>query len=123
LKRAMFEKIEQNSIKVNANNEEVYLKKSKVGGWHVIHPPININSVEEATDENGIINWRKVKWDRLALVFGSKSNAIATAVIGTLTILLAIGTRQIIVSFNSTMGNPIVQSCLQQAGIVIPTIS
>lgn len=118
LKKTMFDKIERNSIKVNVNGDVVYLKKSRVG-WHVIYPPIDINSIEEATDEKGEINWKKVKWDRFALFFGSKSNAIWTTIIGLVVLLFTFGVWQVITSYNTIVTNPIVQGCIKQAGIVL----
>lgn len=120
LKRAMLERIERDSIKVEVDGETIYLKKKS--GWHVIYPPVDIKSVEKATDENGNVDWNKVKWDRVALFFGSKSNAIKTAIVGVITILIAFGAWQLISSFNTIVSNPIVQSCLDKAGITISAI-
>lgn len=122
LKKAMYERIKKNSIEIDVGSEEnpkfVYLKKDKFG-WHVIYPPINIKSLEDATDENGNINWKKVKWDKIALIFGSKSNAIFTSVVGVLVLLLAFGVWQLIASYNTIVSNPIVRSCIKNAGISV----
>lgn len=115
LKKAMLERIKENSIEVDVNGETVYLKKK--GGWHVIYPPVNIESLEKATDENGNIDWKKVKWDKIALLFGNKSNAVKTAIVGLITLLLAFGAWQLISTFNEIASNPVVQSCLKSAGL------
>ena len=115
LKKIMFDRIERNSIKVDVNGDTIYLKKK--GDWYVIYPPVNIKSVEKATDENGNINWKEVKWDKTALIFGSRANAIKTAIVGLITLLFAFGAWQLISSFNAIVSNPIVQSCLKGAGI------
>lgn len=116
LKKAMYERIEKNSIKIPIKGETVYLKKS-MGGWHVIYPPVNIKSIEENTDSQGNIDWDRVKWDKTALIFGSKQNAIITAIVGIITILLTYGVWQIIASYNSIMSNLAVQECLKNLGI------
>jgi hypothetical protein len=120
LKKKMYDRIEKNCIKINLNGEQVYLKNSL--GWHVIHSPVDLKSVEENTDSRGNINWDKVKWDKVALIFGSKQNAITTAIVGVITLLIAFGVRQVILSFNTVMSNPIVQACLKSAGIAISSI-
>lgn len=117
LKEAMYRRIEKNCIKINLNGENLYLKNSL--GWHIIHSPVDLKSVEDNTDSLGEINWNKVKWDKVALIFGSKQNAIITAVVGGITLLLALGIRQIILSFNSIMSNFAVQECLKNAGVVV----
>jgi len=117
LKKFMFEKIEKNSIKIDADGETIYLKKKN--GWHIIYPPVNIESVEKATDEQGNIDWKKVKWDKTALIFGSKENAIKSSIIGIITILLILGVWQVISSYNSIVLNPVIQSCIKNAGIVL----
>ena len=117
LKKAMLERIERNSIKVDVDGESVYLKKKN--GWHLIYPPIDMSSVEKATDENGNIDWKKVKWDKTALIFGNKSNAIKSSVVAIITLLLIFGVWQVIASYNQIALNPIVQGCLKQAGVTL----
>ena len=123
LKKAMLERIEQKSIKINVGTEEKkeYIFLKNTGGWHVIYPPVNIKSVDKATT-NGITNWKEVKWNYTNLIFGGKKNAVWTAIIGAITLFLAIGIKQIIVSYNIIASNPIIQACAKQAGIVLSGI-
>lgn len=103
LKEKMLERIEKNSIKVDVNGEKIYLKKSgMIKEWHVIYPPVD-------PETN--------KWSLVNLIFGGKSNAIITAIIGIIVLLFALGIYDIISSYNLTMSNPIVQACLKSAGI------
>ena len=122
LKKVMYERIKKNSIEINVGTEEnprfIYLKNDKFG-WHVIHPPINIKSLEDATDRDGNINWKKVKWDKIALIFGSKSNAISTTIVGVVVLLLAFGVWQLIASYQAIVTNPIVRSCIKNAGLSV----
>jgi len=115
LKKSLFELIEKNSIKVEVGGETIYLKKHK--DWQVIYPPVNIKSIEEATDENGVIDWKKVKWDKTALIFGSKSNAIKTTIVSGIVLLFAFGAWQLISSYNAVISNPIFQECFKQTGM------
>jgi hypothetical protein len=117
LKQRMFERIEKNSIKVNVNGEIIYLKNSM--GWHVIYPPIDLDSIESSKDEYGNINWKKVKWDKTNFIFGGKANAIKYAVFGILVVALAIGVYEMVSSYNMTFENPLVKQCLKQVGIII----
>lgn len=115
LKKLIFDKIKKNSIQLNVDGEDIYLKKS--GDWHVIYPPINIKSVEEATDENENIDWNKVKWNKINLIFGSKSNAIISSIIAIITLMLMFGVSQLINSYNMVATNPYIQECIKGAGI------
>jgi len=118
LKKAMYDRIEQHSVKMNIKGEDVFLKKS-MGGWHVIYPPVSIKSIEQNTDSNGNINWKRVKWDKTALIFGSKQNAIMTAVVGVITLLVIYGVWQVIASYNSIINNVAVQGCLKSLGLAL----
>ena len=80
LKKSMLERIERDSIKIGVDGEDIYLKKKM--GWHIIHPPVDMKSVELATDEEGKVDWNKVKWNYTNLIFGGKANAIKTSTIG-----------------------------------------
>jgi hypothetical protein len=115
LKKSMLERIERDSIKIHVQGEDIFLKKKL--GWHIIFPPVDMKSVELATDESGNVNWKKVKWNYTNLIFGGKSNAFKTFIVGLITILLAYGVWQIIASYNSFIMDPIVQGCLKLAGI------
>jgi hypothetical protein len=120
LKKAMYDRIEKKCIKININGEQLYLKDSL--GWHIIHSPVDLKSVEDNTDLNGNINWKKVKWDKVALIFGSKSNAIITAIIGFLVVLLGLGINDFITSFNNIASNEAVQQCVKNAGLTLSRI-
>jgi hypothetical protein len=120
LKKAMYDRIERDCIKVNVNGNTVYMKTK--GSIRIIYPPVDIKSVEENTDSMGNIDWKKVKWDKVALIFGSKQNAIMTAIVGIITLLLAWGAHQLISSFNTIISNPIVQGCLENAGLIVSVI-
>lgn len=103
LKERMLERIEQNAIKVNVKGEKVYLKKSGFPKeWHVIYPPVDPETK---------------KWDLTNLIFGGKANAVKTFVIGVIVLLLALGVYEIVQTYNATFSNPVVQACLQNAGI------
>ena len=109
LKKRMLERIERNSRKVNMgtdlNPNWVYLKNSGlIKEWHVIYPPVNPETNE---------------WDTINLLFGGKSNALKTFVVGVLVVLLAFGVYQIISSYNTTLANPLVQSCIKNSGIIL----
>ena len=119
LKKIMLERIEKNGIKLDVEGERIYLKKSK--DWHVIYPPVNIKSYEDATHD-GVTDWKKVKWNYTNLIFGGKQNAIRTLVIGLITLCAAFGAWQLIASYNVLAANPIIQSCAKQAGIVLQGI-
>jgi len=120
LKKSMLERIEQKSIKIKVDEETIFLKKT--GGWHVIYPPVDMNSVDRETDESGNINWKGVKWNYTNLIFGGKKNAIWTAIIGVLTLSLAYGVMEIIKSYNIIASNVIIQECAKQAGIILSAI-
>ena len=120
LKQSMFEKIKKNSIEVNVGTDEnpeyIYLKNSW-GGWHTIYPPVNLDSIDKATDERGITNWKKVKWNYLNLIFGGKGNAIMYAIVGILILLLYFGVSQVFSSYTQIISNPQVMECIKAAGI------
>lgn len=78
LKKWMQEKIERDAVVSNIYGEKVILKKSMIpiigGDWKQIHPPVDPNSVEQATDEHGNTDWKKVKWNVINAIFGGWSN-------------------------------------------------
>jgi hypothetical protein len=117
LKRVMLERIEQKSIKILVEGEPIFLKKT--GGWHVIYPPVDMDSVENAIRQDGSVDWNRVKWNWTNLIFGGKKNAIMTAIIGIITLAAVFGAWQLIASYNSIVENPIFQECARQAGIII----
>ena len=117
VKKLIFDRIERNSIQINVEGEDIYLKKS--GDWHVIYPPIDIRSVEDATDDDGNIDWSKVKWNKINLIFGSKSNAIISSIVAIITLLFAFGAWQLVQSYNLIATNQIVKECLKSAGLVL----
>lgn len=118
LKKWMLSKIEKDSIKVNVEGETVYLKKSGlIKEWRVIYPPIDLVSVDEATDKDGKVDWTKVKYDAMNAIFGGKGNAVKYALIGFFMLLLALGIYEVVNSYNATFSNPIVQACLESANI------
>lgn len=120
LKEAMFNKIEKNSIKINTGEEEIYLKKSGlIKDWRVIYPPIDLISVEKNTNEDGVINWDKVEWNKINLIFGGYRNALNTLLITGIILLIIIGAYDLVNSYNSIINNPIIQSCVKSAGIVL----
>lgn len=103
LKEAMLRRIEKDSIKVDVKGETVYLKKSGfIKDWHVIYPPVN--------PETG-------KWDLINLIFGGKSNALKTFIIGVLLLMLVFGVWEVVNSYNTIFSNPIVINCLKLGGI------
>ena len=105
IKEKMLERIEKNSIKVNVRGENIYLKQSGMfKEWHVIYPPVNPETS---------------KWDITNLIFGGKSNAVRTFIVGVLILLLIFGVSEIVKSYNFTMSNPIVQACLNMSGVRI----
>ena len=121
LKKRMYEMISVNSIKVNVSEEDVYLKKSKfpTKEWHVFYSPIDLSSVENATDEQGNIDWNLVRWNKVNAVFGGKSNAIFTFIVGILAVGVVVGVKILMNSYGKVMSNPQVQQCIQNAGIKV----
>lgn len=103
LKQSMLERIERNAIKIDISGKKIYLKKSGMfKEWRVIYPPVNPETK---------------KWDWVNFIFGGKSNAFRTFIVGVIILLLIFGISQIINSYESIMSNPTVQMCLRGAGI------
>lgn len=102
LKRKMLGVIERDSIKIDVGGEKVYLKKSKImKEWHVIYPPINPETKE---------------WNWINFIFGGKTNALNSLIIGIIVVLLAMGVYDIVASYNLTFSDPDVVACINQAG-------
>lgn len=101
----LLERIEKNAIKVNVNEEPIYLKKSGlfVKEWRIIYPPVN---------EDGSIN-RINRW------FGGKGNLVRTVIWVLLIFLVLLGVYEIISSYNAVFSDPIIQDCLKASNIII----
>ena len=72
--------------------------------WHVIYPPVNPETMN---------------WDITNLIFGRKTQAITSLIVGVVVILLAIGVYDVISSYNNIITNPTVQLCLEKGGITL----
>lgn len=102
LKKAMLDKIEKNSIKIDVDGEKVYLKKSGIiKEWHVIYPPVDPETK---------------KWNKINVLFGGEVNAIKTLIVGIIVVLLVLGVYEVVTSYNATFSDPNVVACINQAG-------
>jgi len=118
LKKLMSERIEKDCIKVNVSKEGeepkyIYIKNPQKKTAHVIYSPINLESVEKATDKEGNVDWDKVKFDKVALIFGSYNQAIKTAIAGILTLGVIFGVWQLIANWNALISNECVKGCMK----------
>lgn len=79
LKENIYRRIIKNSVKSELDGKTVYLKKSRIpilgGEWKEIQPPLDIAQIEKMESE-GHIDWNKIKWNKVNLIFGGWKNLI-----------------------------------------------
>lgn len=119
--KGVVRRLEKDSIRVDAE-PPVYLKKTKwTNEWRTIYPIVKLETIP--TKENGEFDfdadWSNVKYDKLRFFFGSKGMAIKTIIMVAIVFLAIFGIYEIISSYNQIISNPLVQSCIQNAGIQI----
>jgi hypothetical protein len=102
LKKKFLDRIEKHSVKSTLEGETVYLKKSSIpliGDWSRIYPAVN---------EDG-------SWNITNLIFGGRRNFIKLLLFLALIGLVILGFYEIISSFNATMSQPCIKSCIDAA--------
>lgn len=119
--KAVMKKLEENTIRVDAN-PPVYLKKIKwANEWRIIHPIVKLETIP--TKEDGEFDfdadWSNIKYDKTRFFFGSKRIALTTLIIIGIVGLAVFGIYNIISSYQHIVSNVAVQTCLNQSGIYL----
>ena len=105
IKEKMLDRIEKDSIKIDVEGQKVYLKKSGIfKEWRVIYPPVDPETK---------------KWDITNLIFGGKTNAFGTFIVGIIVLMMAYGVYELVNSYNSFFENPVIRACLEASNIKI----
>lgn len=116
--KEVIRKLEKNAIRVDTE-PPVYLKKSSwTKEWRLVYPIIKLETIPMKDGEFDYdADWSKVKYDKLRFFFGSKAIALRTLLVVALIFLTIFGVYNIIASYHQLISNPLIKSCLAQAGI------